>query len=68
MSNLGRRELCEGGGNYLKYLKMGWKGKEGRETKILKRGASWVKRCVSQKGRGVGVGGGWNPLMNYGLD
>ena len=28
----------EGGGNCLKYLKSGWKGKEGRENKDFKKG------------------------------
>ena len=47
------------GGTVEKYLKRGWNRKEGRGTKILKRG---VKR-----GQGVGAlkRGGWDPLTNY---
>ena len=38
--------LLESEGNCLKYPKRGWNRKEGRGTKILKRGESWVKRWV----------------------
>ena len=31
-------DLCEGGGNCLKYLKRGWNGKEGKGHKDLKKG------------------------------
>ena len=37
-SDLGRTELCEGGFNCLKYLKMGWNRKEGRGNKNFKKG------------------------------
>ena len=45
-------------GGCLKYLKRGWNRKEGRETKILKRAASWVKRLEV----GVLKGGTGTPL------
>ena len=35
---MGRKGLCEGGGDCLKYLKREWNRKDGRKTKILKRG------------------------------
>ena len=42
---LGQNGVClrQGGGNCLKYLKRGGIERRGGETKILKRGASWVK-------------------------
>ena len=58
-SDQGRRDLCEGGGNYLKYLKRGWNGTEGKDTKILKREGKLVQ------GVGALKRGGWNPLTNY---
>ena len=51
---------CEGGGNYLKYLKRGWSRKEGKGNQDLKR--------RGKLDQGVGAlkkGGGWNPLMSY---
>ena len=44
----GRRDLREGGGNYLKYLRRGWnKKKKGRGHKYFKKGRiSWVKGWV----------------------
>ena len=45
--------------NYLKYLERGGTEKRAGDTKILKRGSSWVKGCVPYKG------GGWNSLRNY---
>ena len=50
--------MRQGGGNCLKYLKKGNR-KEGRDTKILKRGK------VGARGGCLKKGGGWNPLMNY---
>ena len=49
--------LCEGGGDYLQYLKGGGTEKRGGETDILKRG---------KLGQGVGAlkRGNWNPLTN----
>ena len=41
--------LHEGGGNCLKYLKMEWNRKEGRENKVFKKGGGWVKGWVSKK-------------------
>ena len=43
----------------LNTLKRGGTEKRGGETKILKRGSSWVKgQCLKK--------GSWNPIMNYG--
>ena len=36
---------------------MGWKRKKGRGSKDFKKGTSWVKGWVSEKGC-------WNPVMN----
>ena len=47
--------LLEGGMNCLKYLKKWWNWKEGKETKILKRGASWIKSLFQLIPRGVGT-------------
>ena len=58
---LGQEVVREGVGNCLKYLRRGWKGKEGRENIDFKKGG--------QAGSGGGClkkGGGWNPLTNYG--
>ena len=41
------------GGNCLKYLKMGWKRKEGRGNKDFKKGGQPLST------------GSWNPLTNY---
>ena len=52
------REWHEVGGNSLKYLKIEWNIKKGRETKILKIGASWFRGgCLQTES--------WNPLTNY---
>ena len=62
MVGLGQQGLCEGGGNYLKYLRRGWNRKEGRGNKDFKKGY--------KLGQGVGAlkrGRGWNTLKNYGL-
>ena len=45
-SDYGRRGLREGGGKCVKYLKRGGTETREGETKILKRGASWVKEWV----------------------
>ena len=39
----GRRDLCEGGGNCLNYLKREWNRKEGREHKNFKKGEGQAK-------------------------
>ena len=51
--------MCEGGRNCLKYLKSGWKIKEGRANKDFKKG--------NKLGQGLGAlkRGDWNPLTNY---
>ena len=57
------RGLCEGGGNCLKYLKMGWNSKKGRANNDFKKGG--------KLDQGVGAlkkGGGWNPVTNYGRE
>ena len=38
MVGLGQRGLCEGGGNYVKYLKFGWNRREGTKKKKFKKG------------------------------
>ena len=52
--------MCEGGGNFLKYLKVGGIEKRGGKTKILKRGGG-------QAGSRGGYlrKGGWKPFMNH---
>ena len=52
MSDYGSRGLREGGGNCLKYLKREWKTKEGRETKIFKRGGQAGSKggCLKKDG------------------
>ena len=50
------------GGNCLKYLKRGWKSKEGRGGNNLKRG------CKQSQGVGALKRGGWNTLTNYGKE
>ena len=62
MSDYGSRGLREGGGNCLMYLKREWKTKEGRETKIFKRGGKLGQRVGALKRMD------WNPLLNYGKD
>ena len=54
-SDLGKRGLCEGVGNCLKYLKRQWSRKERRENKDFKKGG----------GRGESLTKGWEPLRNY---
>ena len=52
---LGQEGLCEGWGNCLKYLKMGWNRKEGRGSKDLKRegGIGSKDGCLKKKGAGT---------------
>ena len=51
---LGQKAVVRVGGNCLKYLKRGWKRKEGKGNKDFKKdGVGALKR------------GGWNPLTNY---
>ena len=52
--------MREGGGFVLKYLKRGWNRKEGRETKILKRGEGKLGQGVDALKRK----GFWNPPTN----
>ena len=56
--------MREGGGNYVKYLISGWNRKERRGNKKFKKGSN-LDQVVGALKRG-GVGGGWNPLTNYG--
>ena len=44
--------MRESVGNCVKYLKREWNRKEGKGNKDFKRGASWVKGLLSQKGGG----------------
>ena len=46
------RRLCEGGGNCLKYLKMGWNRKEGRANKYFKKGGKLGQGVGSSKREG----------------
>ena len=46
-------DLCEGGGNCLKYLKRGWNRKEGKGHKDLKK----VGGQVGSRGRCLKKGG-----------
>ena len=65
MVRLGQEGVAWGGGNCLKYLKRGWKRKEGKrgaEKKISNWGEAGSRGGCLKKGRG---GGGWNPLSNY---
>ena len=55
-SDLGRRDLREGGGSCLKYLKRGWNGTEGRGHKdFKKRGEQAGSRfgCLKKGGTGT---------------
>ena len=47
--------MREGGGNCLKYLKRGWKRKEGRGNKDLKKGGKAGPRggCLKKVGAGT---------------
>ena len=53
--------LREGGGNCIKYLKGGWNRKEGRGTKIFKKGRGWG-------GGGSKLGLGVDALKKVGLE
>ena len=57
------RRLREGGGNCLKYLKMGWNRKEVKGNKDFKKGG-WGK--LRQGLGALKKGGNWNPVTNYG--
>ena len=48
--------MCEGGENYLKYLKRGWNRKEGRENKDF-QGGKLSKAMGALKKRGGGRAG-----------
>ena len=48
-----------GGGGCLKYLKRGWKRKDGRGNKDFKKEIKLVQQL------GALNKGGWNPLINY---
>ena len=54
--------LHEVGGNHLKYLKRGWKGKEGRGNKDFKKGWQAGSRGECLKYCGGGGGGGWGRI------
>ena len=54
MTDNGRRDLHEDGGNCLKYLKRGWNRKEGRgNTKILRKAGRAGSRGGYLKKRGL---------------
>ena len=58
MVGLGQEGLPEGGRNCLKYLKRGWKRKEQRGNKDLKRGGELGQGVGAiKKGGGGGVAG-----------
>ena len=55
-SDYGRRDLREGGGNCLKYLKRGWNRTEGRGHKDYKKEGQIGSRggCLKKVGAGMG--------------
>ena len=54
-SDWDRRELCEGGENYRKYLKMGCNKKERRASKDFKTGGKLGQGMGALRKRGTGI-------------